>query len=107
MAVNKIKRSQIATLVNVTPNSSTASYKLLGVGVTTGSEEMNPKTTEETYIHEDTASISIDSYRNKFIVVYSIIRWHRQFYCANTIYNFGRQYIILGKPNCYIQWFRM
>ena len=58
----KVKRSQIATFVNSTPSSSTPTYKLLGVGVTTGKVNMNPKTTEETYIHEDTATITVDSY---------------------------------------------
>jgi hypothetical protein len=57
----KIKRSQIATFVNVSSTTG-ASYKLLGVGVVTGKVNMNPKTTEETYVHEDTASISVDSY---------------------------------------------
>jgi hypothetical protein len=59
--MSKVKRSQIATYVNTTP-STTATYALLGVGVTTGKINMNPKTTEETYIHEDTANISLDSY---------------------------------------------
>jgi hypothetical protein len=58
----KVKRSKIATFVNTTPTSTNATYKLLGVGVVTGTVAMNPKTTEETYIHEDTASISVDSY---------------------------------------------
>ena len=62
MASTKIKRSQIATYVNITPSSSAASYKLLGLGVVTGKVNMNPKTTEETYINEDSANISIDSY---------------------------------------------
>lgn len=57
----KIKRSQIATFVNTTPDS-TATYNLLGIGVTTATPNMNPKTTEETYIHEDSATTTLDSY---------------------------------------------
>jgi hypothetical protein len=57
----KIKRSQIMTFINVNPSGS-ASYKLLGDGVVAGKINMGPKTTEETYIHQDTASISVDSY---------------------------------------------
>lgn len=57
----KIKRSQIMTFLDVNP-SGAASYKLLGDGVVAGKINMNPKTTEETYIHQDTASISVDSY---------------------------------------------
>jgi hypothetical protein len=64
MTTNKIKRSQIATFVNVSSTSG-ASYKLLGVGVTTGKIDMNPKMTEETYIDQDTADISVDSYAPK------------------------------------------
>jgi hypothetical protein len=61
MTGTKIKRSQIATFVNVSSTTG-AVYKLLGLGVTTGKVNMNPKTTEETYIDQDTANISIDSY---------------------------------------------
>lgn len=57
----KIKRSEVMTFMNVNP-SGVASYKLIGDGVTTGAIEYNPKTTEEVYIHEDSATISIDSY---------------------------------------------
>lgn len=57
----KIKRSEVMTFMNVLP-SGLASYKLIGDGVTTGAIEYNPKTTEETYIHEDSATISVESY---------------------------------------------
>lgn len=57
----KIKRSEVMTFVNVNP-SGVASYKLLGDGVTTGAIGYNPKTSEETYIHEDSATISVESY---------------------------------------------
>lgn len=56
----KIKRSEILTYMDVVP--STEDYELLGDGVTTGLINMNPKTTEETYIHEDNATITVDSY---------------------------------------------
>lgn len=58
----KIKRSEVRTFVNTTPSSSSATYKLLGVGVTTGQPAMNPSNTTETYIHEDNATTTIDSY---------------------------------------------
>lgn len=57
----KIKRSQIKHFVNTTTTTG-AVYSLLGVGVTTTTPAMNPKTTEETYVHQDTATITIDSY---------------------------------------------
>ena len=61
MTVTRVKRSEIKTFLNTTP-SSTATYKLIGDGVTTGKINYNPKTTDETYIHQDSASISVDSY---------------------------------------------
>lgn len=57
----KVKRSNIASFLNVNP-TGTASYQLLGDGVTTALINMNPNITTETYIHQDTASISVDSY---------------------------------------------
>jgi hypothetical protein len=61
MTATKIKRSQFKTFLNVAP-TSTASYKLIGDGVKSSKINYNPKTTEETYISEDNASISVDSY---------------------------------------------
>lgn len=58
---SKVKRSEFATFLNVAP-TSTASYKLIGDGVKSSKVNYNPKTTEETYIHQDSATISIDSY---------------------------------------------
>lgn len=57
----KIKRSQVQTFLNTTPLAA-ATYELLGDGITTGKINMNPKTTEETYINEDTGNTSVDSY---------------------------------------------
>jgi len=61
MTTAKIKRSQIKTFMNTTP-SSTATYCLISEGVTTGKINYNPKTTEETYIGEDNATIMVESY---------------------------------------------
>jgi hypothetical protein len=57
----KIKRSLWKTFINTTP-SIAATWVLINPGVTSAKIGMNPKTTEETYIHEDSASISVDSY---------------------------------------------
>lgn len=57
----KIKRSLIQTFLNTTP-AAAATYVLLGPGVSTGGIAYNPKVTEETYIHEDSATKNIDSY---------------------------------------------
>jgi hypothetical protein len=57
----KIKRSQFKTFLN-TNTLESPTWSLIGDGVTTGAIGYNPKTTEETYIHEDSAVITIDSY---------------------------------------------
>jgi hypothetical protein len=57
----RVKRSLIRTYLNTTSTTG-AVYSLVGVGVSTGTINMNPKTTEETYIHEDTATMTVDSY---------------------------------------------
>ena len=57
----KIKRSQILTYVDTTP-ASAETWSLLGVGVINGVINMNPNVTTETYIHEDNATISVESY---------------------------------------------
>lgn len=57
----KVKRSEFQTFLDITP-STTATYVLLGEGVTTGKLSYNPKTLEETYIHEDSATITLESY---------------------------------------------
>ena len=57
----KIKRSELLTYINTTP-SSTATYALLGTGVISGTINMNPTVTTETNIHEDSASIFVESY---------------------------------------------
>ncbi|MBK8467731.1 MAG: hypothetical protein IPL32_18105 [Chloracidobacterium sp.] len=57
----KIKSSQIKMFMNTTP-AAAATYSLIGDGVKSLKVNYNPKTTEETYVHQDNASISVDSY---------------------------------------------
>lgn len=61
MTVTKIKRSEVKTFMNVAP-TSTASYKLVGDGVTTGTINYNPEVVTETYIHETGATITVEKY---------------------------------------------
>jgi len=56
----KIKRSLVQTFIDIAPDAET--YKLLGDGVVTGKLSYNPKVLEETYISEDAANISVESY---------------------------------------------
>lgn len=57
----KVKRSQFATFLNVVPGG-TASYKLIGVGVTAGEIAYNPNIVTETYIHEDSGNAEVEGY---------------------------------------------
>jgi hypothetical protein len=86
----KIKRSEIQTFLNTTPESphilasALATYALIGDGVVSGEIDMGPKTTEEQFIAEDTASISIDSYSPKFPVEQTAI-------VGDAVFNFVDQ----------------
>lgn len=57
----KTKRSEFKSFLNIVPGG-TASYKLLGDGIVNGVINYNPNITTEQYIHEDSASASVDSY---------------------------------------------
>lgn len=65
MTVSTVKRSQFKAFLNILPSGS-ASYKLVGDGITTGVINYNPQTLEETYIHQDSGSTEIESYRPNF-----------------------------------------
>ena len=56
----KIPRSDIYTYIDTAPDAET--YALLGVGVISGTINYNPNVLTETYIHQDTANISVESY---------------------------------------------
>jgi hypothetical protein len=56
-----VKRSQFKTFLN-TGTLVSPVWSLIGDGVTSGKVAYNPKVTNETYIHEDAATMQIDSY---------------------------------------------
>lgn len=57
----KIKRSEVKSFMNTTP-ASTATYSLIGDGVTTGTINYNPEVLTETYVHQDSGSTSLERY---------------------------------------------
>ena len=59
--IKKIKRSELAAFLNTTP-ASEDTYSRMGKGITGQTIAYNPATTSETYIHEDAATTSLDSY---------------------------------------------
>lgn len=63
----KVKRSQVATFLN-TGTLVTPVWSLIGIGVTQAAIAYNPKVTEENYIHEDSATIFVESYAPKMPV---------------------------------------
>lgn len=61
MTTGSIKRSLVRTLLN-TGTIAAPTWSIIGDGVTDARVEYNPKVTEETYIHQDGATKSVDSY---------------------------------------------
>lgn len=57
-----VKRSKFAVFLNV-GTAQTPSYKLVGDGITTATINYNAQTSEETYIHQDTGTTEVESYR--------------------------------------------
>jgi len=57
----KIKRSSVQSLLN-TGTPSVPVWSLISSGVPAGTINMNPKVLEETYIGDDNATISVESY---------------------------------------------
>ena len=57
----KIKRSQFQKFLDTTP-SSTPTWSLIGDGVTTGTVNYNPEVTTEAYIHQDSATTTLERY---------------------------------------------
>lgn len=59
----KIKRSQLAIFLNVSPGEDTPEWALIGDGVTEQTINYNPQTSEEIYIHQDSATTDVESYK--------------------------------------------
>lgn len=53
--IEKIKRSQFLSYLNTTPSGSTASWKILGIGITDYGIDFNPQVDTEKWIIEDNA----------------------------------------------------
>ena len=56
------KRSLIAHYLNSSPES-TATWELMGEGISSLTMNYNPQSTTEQYVHEDTATTLLDSYQ--------------------------------------------
>lgn len=60
--IKKIKRSEFATFMNTTPSGVSPNWARMGKGITSQKITYNPVTTSETYIDEDNATNSVESY---------------------------------------------
>ena len=61
-----IKRSQIQAFLNTAGKSESATYKTVGNYMPSGSYDYNPQSTTETYIVNDNATTTLDSYQIAF-----------------------------------------
>lgn len=63
--MGKIKRSLLKTFLNTDPGKGEGHevWSLINKGVTSQNYQYNPETTTETYIGDDSASTSVDSYK--------------------------------------------
>ena len=61
VTVKKIKRSDFATFLN-TGTKEAPVWSRMGKGITSQKISYNPQTTSETYIDEDSATTTVDSY---------------------------------------------
>lgn len=59
----KIKRSKIALFLNTASAPSTPEWSLVGDGVTEQTIAYNPQTSDETYIHQDSGTTDVESYK--------------------------------------------
>jgi len=98
----KIKRSLFATFLNV-GTLVAPTWALVGPGVTSGVVNYNPKSTEETYIHEDSASISIDSYAPTLPLEASAINGDPVFEFIDSLRK-GRQVLVMAETEIVNVW---
>ncbi len=69
----KVKRSQFKTFLN-TGTTQAPTWSLLGDGITSGSISYNPQTAEEIYIHQDSGTTEVESYKPNMPVEATVIK---------------------------------
>ena len=60
--MGKIKRSQLAMFLN-TGTKETPEWSLIGEGVTEQTINYNPQTSDEVYVHQDSGTTDVESYK--------------------------------------------
>lgn len=79
------KRSTFALFINTTPSSETATYALVGDGVTELSISYNPQTSTEQYIHQDTATTELTGYQPNAPVTAQVVKGNAAFEYINDL----------------------
>lgn len=63
MAGTKVKRSKLAIFLDTSGGEETAEWALIGNGVTEQTITYNPTTSDEVYIHQDSGTVDVESYK--------------------------------------------
>ena len=63
MAGTKVKRSKLAIFLDTSGGEETAEWALIGDGVTKQTIAYNPQTSDEVYIHQDSGTTDVESYK--------------------------------------------
>ena len=63
MAGTKVKRSKLAIFLDTSGGEETAEWALIGDGVTEQTFAYNPQTSDEVYIHQDSGTTDVESYK--------------------------------------------
>ena len=63
MAGTKVKRSKLAIFLDTSGGEETAEWALVGDGVTEQTIAYNPTTSDEVYIHQDSGTVDVESYK--------------------------------------------
>lgn len=63
MVRTKVKRSKLAIFLDTSGGEETAEWALIGDGVTEQTIAYNPQTSDEVYIHQDSGTTDVESYK--------------------------------------------
>lgn len=61
--MSKIKRSKLAIFLDTSASAETPVWSLIGNGVTEQTIAYNPQTSDEIYVHQDTGTTDVESYK--------------------------------------------
>lgn len=83
MALEKLKRSQVATYLDVTPGTS--DWEILGIGITEYGVAYNPQITTEKWIIHDNATSTLESNQKQGDVTQNIYKGDPCFEFVNSL----------------------